>query len=174
MYSSRFKTIQDCLPPVQVHVRLGVSPPPGIILTIHGLPPQFLLATAYIETLLTEKFGCGVKSCGDRRGGLELLTRLGLDTPVFEDTEYPPSMWSVDNIEITAPVLVQVMLGPLVVVTICGHGCCGVGVSHKPETNKIILNGSSQALPHPQTPCPLAMPPLCESMLRWPDAVDKT
>ena len=95
---------------MQVHVRLGISPPPGIILTIHGLPPQFLLATAYIETLVTERFGCGVKSCGDRRGGLELLTRLGLDTPVFEDSQYPPSMWSVDNIEITAPVLVQVTL----------------------------------------------------------------
>lgn len=148
-------------------MRLGVSPPPGIILTIHGLPPQFLLATAYIETLLTEKFGCGVKSCGDRRGGLELLTRLGLDTPVFEDTEYPPSMWSVDNIEITAPVLVQVMLGPLVVVTICGRGCCGVGVAHKPEMKKIIiLNGCSQALPLPQPPHPLSTPPLCESMLR--------
>ena len=146
MYSSRFSIVPT--PLVQVHVRLGVSPPPGIILTIHGLPPQFLLATAYIETLLTEKFGCGVKSCGDRRGGLELLTRLGLDTPVFEDTEYPPSMWSVDNIEITAPVLVQVTWGPLVVVTVCSHVCCGVGVSHKPETKKIIiLNGCSQALP---------------------------
>jgi hypothetical protein len=80
------------------------------VLTIHSLPPQFLLAVAYMETLLTEKFGCGVKSCGDRRSGLEQLTRLGLETPGFETAQqqYPPSMWSVDNIEITAPVLVQV------------------------------------------------------------------
>ncbi|KAL8604631.1 hypothetical protein ACOMHN_013411 [Nucella lapillus] len=98
------------IPADMVHVRLGVSPPPGIILTIHGLPPQFLLAVAYTETLLTEKFGCGMNSCGgDRRGGLEFLGRLGLETPVFQDLHYPPSMWSVDNIEITAPVLVQVI-----------------------------------------------------------------
>ncbi|KAK7087914.1 probable E3 ubiquitin-protein ligase HECTD4 isoform X2 [Littorina saxatilis] len=97
------------IPADLVHVRLGISPPPGIILTIHGLPPQFLLALSYIETLVTEKFGCGMKSCGGGREGLEFLTKLGLDTPIFEDTEYPPSMWSVDNIEITAPVLVQVI-----------------------------------------------------------------
>lgn len=39
----------------RVHVRVGVSPPPGIILTIHALPPQYPLAMAYIETLVSQK-----------------------------------------------------------------------------------------------------------------------
>lgn len=90
-------------------MRLGISPPPGLILTIHGLPPQFLLAVAYLETLLTEKFGCGMKSCGARRGGLDHTPQAGGDVPSFaEDEDLPPSLWSVDNIEITAPVLIQV------------------------------------------------------------------
>ncbi|XP_025090246.1 probable E3 ubiquitin-protein ligase HECTD4 isoform X2 [Pomacea canaliculata] len=98
------------LPAEQVHVRLGISPPPGLILTIHGLPPQFLLAVAYLETLLTEKFGCGMKSCGARRGGLDHTPQAGGDVPSFaEDEDLPPSLWSVDNIEITAPVLIQVI-----------------------------------------------------------------
>ncbi|KAK7506010.1 hypothetical protein BaRGS_00002732 [Batillaria attramentaria] len=98
------------LPADLAHVRLGVSPPPGIILTIHGLPPQFLLALAYIETLLTEKFGCGMKGCGDRRSGMDgLMKFLGADMPESEDAELPPSMWSLENIEMTAPVLVQVI-----------------------------------------------------------------
>ena len=36
-----------------VHVRVGVSPPPGVILTIHALPAQYALALTYIETLVT-------------------------------------------------------------------------------------------------------------------------
>nr|KAG5713128.1 hypothetical protein BaRGS_007655 [Batillaria attramentaria] len=81
------------LPADLAHVRLGVSPPPGIILTIHGLPPQFLLALAYIETLLTEKFGCGMKGCGDRRSGMDgLMKFLGADMPESEDAELPPNV----------------------------------------------------------------------------------
>ncbi len=36
-----------------IHVRVGVSPPPGIIVTIHAVPPQFPLAATYIDTLLS-------------------------------------------------------------------------------------------------------------------------
>lgn len=39
-----------------VHVRVGISPPPGMIVSIHGLPPQLLLAIAYIETLVSSQF----------------------------------------------------------------------------------------------------------------------
>ena len=36
-----------------LHVRVGVSPPPGVILTVHALPAQFVLALTYIETLVS-------------------------------------------------------------------------------------------------------------------------
>ncbi|KAK3084084.1 hypothetical protein FSP39_007865 [Pinctada imbricata] len=80
----------------RVHIKLGVSPPPGVILTVHALPPQFLLAVAYIETLITEKYGCGTHSCGPRNGRdsqRALLSRSLQD-----------SLWSVDSIVITPPV----------------------------------------------------------------------
>ena len=48
-----------------VYVKLGVSPAPGACVLLHALPPQFLLAVAYMETLVTETFGCGVLACGD-------------------------------------------------------------------------------------------------------------
>lgn len=45
-----------------VHVKIGVSPPPGIIVTIHAIPPQFPLAMIYIETLVSGKYNFEYKS----------------------------------------------------------------------------------------------------------------
>ncbi|XP_055995500.1 probable E3 ubiquitin-protein ligase HECTD4 isoform X2 [Ostrea edulis] len=87
------------IPTDRVHVRLGVSPPPGIILTIHALPPQFLLAVAYIETLINEKYGCGTKSCGSRESSKMTDSHL-----TFQNQDCHDSLWSVDNIVITPPV----------------------------------------------------------------------
>ena len=55
------------IPGDRVFVKLGVSPSPGTVVTLHALPPQFLLAVAYMETLVTETWGCGVKACGADR-----------------------------------------------------------------------------------------------------------
>ncbi|XP_062590799.1 probable E3 ubiquitin-protein ligase HECTD4 isoform X2 [Saccostrea cucullata] len=87
------------VPTDRVHIRLGVSPPPGIILTIHALPPQFLLAVAYIETLTSEKYGCGTKSCGPRERSKMTDSQLTLQNKDCHD-----SLWSVDNIVISPPV----------------------------------------------------------------------
>ena len=43
------------IPSDRLHVRVGVSPPPGIILMIHALPAQFTLAISYIEMLVSQK-----------------------------------------------------------------------------------------------------------------------
>ena len=37
----------------RLHVRVGVNPPPGVTLTLHGLPAPFVLALTYIETLVS-------------------------------------------------------------------------------------------------------------------------
>ncbi|XP_060106352.1 probable E3 ubiquitin-protein ligase HECTD4 isoform X1 [Heteronotia binoei] len=39
----------------KVHIKLGVSPPPGAVLVLHSLPLEFPLATAFTEQLLTWK-----------------------------------------------------------------------------------------------------------------------
>ncbi|XP_071946536.1 probable E3 ubiquitin-protein ligase HECTD4 isoform X2 [Antedon mediterranea] len=36
-----------------VYAKIGVSPSPGYVVTMHGLPPSFPLAMAFIETLIT-------------------------------------------------------------------------------------------------------------------------
>ena len=87
------------IPTDRVHIRLGVSPPPGIILTIHALPPQFLLAVAYIETLITEKYGCGIRCCGSRESSKMTDSQLA-----FQNKDIHDSLWSVDNIVISPPV----------------------------------------------------------------------
>ncbi|WAR02868.1 HECD4-like protein [Mya arenaria] len=104
-----------------IHIKVGVSPPPGIIITIHALPPQFLLSMAYIETLITEKYGCGIKSCALPKQ--EESSRLW-DMPSSSssqsqqqqqqqqkhkhkpvETKSPnDSLWNLDNIVITPPV----------------------------------------------------------------------
>lgn len=87
------------IPTDRVHIRLGVSPPPGIILSIHALPPQFLLAVAYIETLITEKYGCGTRSCGSRES-----CKMSDSQLAFQSKDIHDSLWSVDNIVISPPV----------------------------------------------------------------------
>ncbi|XP_055958013.1 probable E3 ubiquitin-protein ligase HECTD4 [Patella vulgata] len=85
------------IPGDRVNVRVGVAPPPGIILTIHALPLQFLTAITYLETLLTEKFGCGMKGCELHRGEFP-------HQKSFPTLEQQPSLWSLDNITITPSV----------------------------------------------------------------------
>ncbi|XP_063396384.1 probable E3 ubiquitin-protein ligase HECTD4 [Mytilus trossulus] len=81
------------IPCDRVHVKLGVSPPPGVMLTIHALYPQFLLAVAYIETLIEEKYGCGTQSCGMRG-------HAGTPSSLISKDNHQ-SLWNVDNIKIT-------------------------------------------------------------------------
>ncbi|KAE8292371.1 putative E3 ubiquitin-protein ligase HECTD4 [Larimichthys crocea] len=44
-------------PTDKVHIKLGVSPPPGAVLVLHSLPLEFPLAMAFAEQLLTWKLG---------------------------------------------------------------------------------------------------------------------
>uniref|UniRef100_A0A671K5X4 Probable E3 ubiquitin-protein ligase HECTD4 n=1 Tax=Sinocyclocheilus anshuiensis TaxID=1608454 RepID=A0A671K5X4_9TELE len=45
------------IPTDKVHVKLGVSPPPGAVLVLHSLPLEFPLALAFAEQLLTYTIG---------------------------------------------------------------------------------------------------------------------
>ncbi|XP_051557544.1 probable E3 ubiquitin-protein ligase HECTD4 [Myxocyprinus asiaticus] len=45
------------IPTDKVHVKLGVSPPPGAVLVLHSLPLEFPLAMAFAEQLLTYTIG---------------------------------------------------------------------------------------------------------------------
>ncbi|KAK6306389.1 hypothetical protein J4Q44_G00233140 [Coregonus suidteri] len=45
------------IPNDKVHIKLGVSPPPGAVLVLHSLPLEFPLAMAFAEQLLTWKLG---------------------------------------------------------------------------------------------------------------------
>ncbi|TKS78950.1 putative E3 ubiquitin-protein ligase HECTD4 [Collichthys lucidus] len=45
------------IPTDKVHIKLGVSPPPGAVLVLHSLPLEFPLAMAFAEQLLTWKLG---------------------------------------------------------------------------------------------------------------------
>lgn len=94
-----------------IHIKVGVSPPPGVIITIHALPPQFLLSLTYIETLITEKHGCGTKSCTPPKQDdpypwdfpLSSQAQVKPDTkPIEKDPN--GSLWNLDNIVITPPV----------------------------------------------------------------------
>ncbi|KAM6111771.1 LOW QUALITY PROTEIN: putative E3 ubiquitin-protein ligase HECTD4 [Pterocles gutturalis] len=46
-------------PTDKVHIKLGVSPPPGAVLVLHSLPLEFPLAMAFTEQLLTWKLADG-------------------------------------------------------------------------------------------------------------------
>ncbi|XP_014730449.1 PREDICTED: probable E3 ubiquitin-protein ligase HECTD4 isoform X3 [Sturnus vulgaris] len=46
-------------PTDRVHIKLGVSPPPGAVLVLHSLPLEFPLAMAFTEQLLTWKLEDG-------------------------------------------------------------------------------------------------------------------
>ncbi|XP_064424272.1 probable E3 ubiquitin-protein ligase HECTD4 [Latimeria chalumnae] len=45
------------IPTDKVHIKLGVSPPPGAVIVLHSLPLEFHLAMAFAEQLLTWKLG---------------------------------------------------------------------------------------------------------------------
>ncbi|XP_048853239.1 probable E3 ubiquitin-protein ligase HECTD4 isoform X2 [Brienomyrus brachyistius] len=45
------------IPTDKVHIKLGVSPPPGAVLALHSLPLEFPLALAFAEQLLTWTLG---------------------------------------------------------------------------------------------------------------------
>ncbi|XP_028827058.1 probable E3 ubiquitin-protein ligase HECTD4 isoform X2 [Denticeps clupeoides] len=45
------------IPADKVHIKLGVSPPPGTVLVLHSLPLEFPLAMAFAEQLLTWTLG---------------------------------------------------------------------------------------------------------------------
>ncbi|KAL4646588.1 putative E3 ubiquitin-protein ligase HECTD4 isoform X5 [Arapaima gigas] len=45
------------IPTDKVHIKLGVSPPPGTVLVLHSLPLEFPLAMAFAEQLLTWTMG---------------------------------------------------------------------------------------------------------------------
>ncbi|XP_063042342.1 probable E3 ubiquitin-protein ligase HECTD4 isoform X2 [Engraulis encrasicolus] len=47
------------IPTDKVHIKLGVSPPPGTVLVLHSLPLEFPLAMAFAEQLLTWTLGEG-------------------------------------------------------------------------------------------------------------------
>ena len=95
------------IPCDRIHLRVGVSPPPGIIVTIHALPPQFLLALTYIETLITEQHGCGTKSCKppkqEESDFWEQAFASAERSEERTETEKSPqeSLWNLDNIVIT-------------------------------------------------------------------------
>ncbi|KAL3856755.1 hypothetical protein ACJMK2_011476 [Sinanodonta woodiana] len=107
--------IPAVIPCDRIHLRLGVSPPPGIIVTIHALPPQFLLALAYIETLITEKHGCGMKSCGQNKENEEPCDQMmKSQSRFFLETELQRSLWNLDDIVIPPPVfshMIEIVCG---------------------------------------------------------------
>ncbi|KAJ8415515.1 hypothetical protein AAFF_G00424950 [Aldrovandia affinis] len=57
------------IPTDKVHIKLGVSPPPGAVVVLHSLPLEFPLAMAFAEQLLTWKL-----DEGDERSEDELDT----------------------------------------------------------------------------------------------------
>ena len=93
------------IPCDRIHLRVGVSPPPGIIVTIHALPPQFLLAITYIETLITEQHGCGTKSCPppkQEEPDFWEQAFAGAGRTEEQVVKSPQeSLWNLDNIVIT-------------------------------------------------------------------------
>ncbi|CAG5121382.1 unnamed protein product, partial [Candidula unifasciata] len=108
------------IPGDRVFVKLGVSPAPGTTVTLHALPPQFLLAVAYVETLVTETFGCGMNACGNKlektagqREGIAVSGSTGsscASSPMSaEAAETNESLWSLENIHVTPPVFLHVI-----------------------------------------------------------------
>lgn len=79
----------------RVYIRLGVFFFLGIILIIYVLFLQFLLVVVYIEILIIEKYGCGIRSCGSRES-----CKMSDSQLVFQSKDIYDSLWSVDNIVI--------------------------------------------------------------------------
>ena len=90
-----------------VHVRVGVSPPPGVIVTIHAIPPQFPLAATYIETLVSQKYNF-IYTKADEPGKVVDLDICG--GAVKDITPGATSPWrSFDSVVIPPPVLLHVI-----------------------------------------------------------------
>ncbi|XP_069475595.1 probable E3 ubiquitin-protein ligase HECTD4 isoform X3 [Ambystoma mexicanum] len=53
------------IPTDKVHIKLGVSPPPGAVLVMHSLPQEFPLAVAFTEQILTWKLAEGDEKSED-------------------------------------------------------------------------------------------------------------
>ncbi|XP_039598680.1 probable E3 ubiquitin-protein ligase HECTD4 [Polypterus senegalus] len=53
------------IPTDKIHIKLGVSPPPGAVVMLHSLPLEFPLAMAFAEQLLTWKLGDGSRRVED-------------------------------------------------------------------------------------------------------------
>ncbi|XP_013380029.1 probable E3 ubiquitin-protein ligase HECTD4 isoform X2 [Lingula anatina] len=83
----------------RVHVRVGVSPPPGVILTIHALPPQFPLSMAYMETLLSQR----------KTGGGGGSTSRGEVKDTSKETDGSLSKWNFEEVSITPCALQNVI-----------------------------------------------------------------
>ncbi|XP_078523549.1 putative E3 ubiquitin-protein ligase HECTD4 isoform X2 [Lissotriton helveticus] len=56
---------QAIIPTDKVHIKLGVSPPPGAVLVMHSLPQEFPLALAFTEQILTWKLADGDEKTDD-------------------------------------------------------------------------------------------------------------
>ncbi|XP_066272380.1 LOW QUALITY PROTEIN: probable E3 ubiquitin-protein ligase HECTD4 [Branchiostoma lanceolatum] len=65
------------LPCDRVHIRVGVSPPPGYVVTVHAVPPEFALAISFIEELISVKHHVDSKA----GGGLEEQAASSYDIP---------------------------------------------------------------------------------------------
>ena len=95
-----------------IHIRIGVSPPPGVIVTIHAFPPQFPLAMTYIETLVSEKYSFEY-SCRD---AFESSKKVPVSTTDGATSVTSPlttmmssSVWrSLNKVIITSPTLLGV------------------------------------------------------------------
>ena len=96
-----------------IHVRVGVSPPPGIIVTVHALPPQFPLAITYIETLASQKYNFEHRHAeSDSRGNETEASSSGstqVDSALGLKEQGPTSPWrNFETVVIPPPVLLHV------------------------------------------------------------------
>ena len=93
-----------------VHVRAGVAPPPGVILTVHAFPPQFALALGYIEVLVSQKYNFEYRLPtheGDDGGSQGAVG--GCPETNFTMGQTPTSPWrTFDSVVIPPPVLLHV------------------------------------------------------------------
>lgn len=103
--------MSECYAPViipanKIHLSIGVSPAPGAVVVLHGIPAQFPLAMAYIEVLTSlHTFGFEYK-CPDNMDQSEFGSSSGYTDPELSKSCDSDSLSS--SITITPPVLRQV------------------------------------------------------------------
>ena len=103
--SSQFAPV--IIPADLVHVKIGVSPPPGYIVTIHAIPPQFPLAIAYIETLITTEYGFQYRNADSESGKATEVPSCSSMKSGYDSTESAP--WrTFERVVVTPTVLLQV------------------------------------------------------------------